>query len=94
MEVYCIQPPLPPYGIPHGGRKGVIYTYTGVGLSGVARFDKLGNARASTRGTGDKRLHVFCVYLSSACVSSTREPVDTLICEALWIYYITTRIAY
>ena len=45
-------------GVPH------IY-YTGVGLSGVARFDKLGNARASTRGTSDKRLHVFRMYQSN-----------------------------
>ena len=28
------------------GREGELYIYTGVGLSGVARFDKLGNARA------------------------------------------------
>ena len=49
--------------LPFVGREGELYIYTGVGLSGVARFDKLGNARASTRGTGDKRLHVFA-YVS------------------------------
>uniref|UniRef100_UPI003FD7EDDF hypothetical protein n=1 Tax=Alloprevotella sp. TaxID=1872471 RepID=UPI003FD7EDDF len=32
----------------------ILYTYTGVGFSAVARFDKLGDAIASTRGTSDR----------------------------------------
>ena len=46
-EVYYIRSSLASDGfLPFVGREGELYIYTGVGLSGVARFDLQGNARA------------------------------------------------
>ncbi len=59
-------------------QEGELYTYTGVGLSGVARFGKLGNARASTRGTSDKRLHVFAYVLAAYEFRQQRSRLTTL----------------
>ena len=44
-EVYCIHT-SPSSNVIFVGREEIFYTYTGVGLSGVARFDNPGNAKA------------------------------------------------
>ena len=47
-------------------REWYLYTYIGVGLSDVARFDKNGNAKALTRGTSDRtapRFFFVCISI-------------------------------
>lgn len=52
-EVYDVQPSLTSITLVIVVRV-FLYTYTGVGAFGVARFDLSGNARASIRGTSDR----------------------------------------
>ena len=60
MGVYCIQPSLASIASCIRCQAGVIIYLHIRGAFGVARFDKLGDARASTRGTSDKnRLRAF-----------------------------------
>ena len=47
--------------------KRVFYILTLAWGFGVARFDKLGDARASTRGTSDIRGPRFHVYIPTRC---------------------------